>query len=655
MIMKKSMISNLKSNWSYFPFLLGLFICGFVAFAPDIGSALWKPEGVSWTPIHSLNYRVSDAYYYAAFVTEFLHNGFPIASPTAVELAEKLSPESLRGLPIIIAALPGLLIKDFRIVFLINSIMSGLTIFSAAYFITWFFTKNKWLAFTTGILTYFYASGWWLRIPYGPEGTDVVSWLQSIFWFIKYHLKTLLNIKDYDLLGDTWRYINLSITSPILLFYFLNVLVVYKYSYKIPSGFLFIFTPLMAFSYPSHAAIAYMLLVGFGTIALIRKEKKEAIIFGVTLIVSFLFLWIIRYQNMIELVYSSNPMIVDIFNKQSFEFLVLPVQGYLSILFLNKYFLTWVLALLLTRKSRYLFDSILVVGGIASLLACLRLFDMPEYIGRFLNRGIDMLWFTLFLTVLFNLWNDLQNWVKMKSLQTVLKACSFMFVAVICSFVLIGFTRYTIQSCTDTSRYIPQEVMDTYRWVDNHTPPNSNMIVTSWDDITLLPLYSKAKLVYGHSIIDGRDAKEELKRFIGAWKLLGMSENDFKVLVDQAPNAYLKWGNSISYINDRKIPYINKKEFFYSSFLQGLVYWPYVNAIEGMPVADYASRKTNPQFAEFALKLYRDTNIENYIQRYDVSYILVDKTENDYIKEVVTKKFAKVYENNIRVLYKTLP
>lgn len=158
-----SYLNNLntkKSNalrWPRFPvlFIAGLLFCVVVVILPELVPAIMGREGYVWSPLHSQNYRFGDLYYYGAWLKEVLESGIPAYSPTAGELYGQPLIETWRFLALALAALPGLIISDMRVLIVFDYGFSAALFFSTAYLFSYWHTRNHGISLFAGIAVFF--------------------------------------------------------------------------------------------------------------------------------------------------------------------------------------------------------------------------------------------------------------------------------------------------------------------------------------------------------------------------------------------------------------------------------------------------------------------------------------------------------------------
>lgn len=152
-----------------------------------------------------------------------------------------------------------------------------------------------------GLAVLFMTDRLWVTIPTHADNlNNVAGWLVSSCRGLVENLKYIRVIEEYELYGSTFRFINISFSGPILLFYYLTATLTYKRTDFKTIVLLATISPLMAFTYPSHVVISYGLLVAFSIIAIYRRNKKASIAFVSIGMFTILVLEIIKYRQIMS-------------------------------------------------------------------------------------------------------------------------------------------------------------------------------------------------------------------------------------------------------------------------------------------------------------------------------------------------------------------
>ena len=617
-------------------FWAGLLFCIILVILPELMSAFLGRPGFTWTPVHSQNYHMGDLYYYGAWLREAIETGVPVYSPTATELAGQPLIETVRSSGIILAALPGYIIPDIRWVIVFDYAFSAALFFSIGYFFAYVFTRNAWIGLGTGIAVLFMTDRLWVTIPTHADSlSNVAGWLIYSCRELVENLKHILFFEEYDLYGSTFRFINISFSGPILLFYYLTACLTYKRTDIKTIALLAIISPLMAFTYPSHVAISYGLLVAFSIIAIYRRNKLTSIAFVSIGVFTILVLEIIKYRHIMSDAYNNNQLWNNIFASDKLVLLHNDIHHILAVIIFNKYLITYALMIYLSRHRQQIRDIVIATGIVSVPLSYVHLFDMPQFWARFLGRGIDHIWVMLLVVVLGDALyrtiikiQSLSEEYKIRRLLYLLMMRGVVFASLAMLVILpgIGFVHFAKCTSSNGSRFIPNATMNFYRWIDSTLPSKSEIASLDWEDITLLPIFTNANLVIGHSLIDGRNPADELERFVSAWKFLGYNRLQLEQLIEMGPEATHALFQATPYTHPP--PYLPNQQFSSSQFMMGILYWPYIKKIGGIQIAGSGDwGKITPDFRRYALDIFDRAESKNFLWRYKVKYITMSSEQ----------------------------
>jgi hypothetical protein len=639
-------------------FLSGLLFCVVFVLLPELLPLIKVPEGFVWSPVHSQNYRLGDLYYYAAWLKEVLDTGIPAYSPSAGELSGQPLIETWRFLGLALAAIPGVVISDIRVLIVFDYGLSAALFFCIAYFFAYTLTRNYWIGLIAGIAVLFLTDRLWGPIlPNVQRVVDLWQIAGSAINSATDYLRYTRNFIEYDIYGSTFRFINMSLSGPILILFYYITTLVYKNN-DVKSYFIFlVMSPLMAFTYPSHTIIAYGLIASFSLVALFRRNWKAAVSFSSVGAVTIIFLVIIEYRKMLSELLSKSELWNGIFANEKLVLLHNEFGFVLATIILNKYLLTFLIMVYLTRKRPLLRDIVFATGMIAVPLSSVYVFNMPQLWTRFLVRGIDHVWFMLIIVVTGNaihqfIARPVTGDISKKSVasipQRILGTAVFAFCLVMLASIALGFFNLGQHTNASGSRFIPQETMHAYRWIDNNLPHKAEVATLDWEDITLLPVFTNVNLVVGHSLIDGRSPGDELKRFISAWKYLGYNRPQLEILLDVGAEACLRMREPATYTNPPRLPL--SYQFDAAQFMEGILYWPYIKKVNGIPITgDKITTKLNPEFRNFVLELYDISQPDDFIHTYKVQYITMNAGQVSLLGS--PKGMRLLYQTKTRSIY----
>lgn len=612
-----------------FALLIGAFgacLCMILVVAPDLLPAYFVREGFVWSPINSQQFRIGDAYYYAAWVAEVLRSGVPPESPSAAELSGQPLLEAVRWFPLAVAALPGFVTNDFRVVYIVNFAATAIVIFGVPFLMAWRTMRSAWGGFFAGVALLFFIGQWWSLLPLAPgvgSPSSVIDWLTVVYHSVtQYAFGAFFNIYESEALQGSFRYINNSVSAPLLLIYVFGCFELYRANrINWPMILLIsIMSPLMAFSYPSRTIVAYFVLGGLAAFAMCRRYKVQATTLVLIGVGTLLLLFAGGYFRYVQRVFAANELWNNIFEVQSRKLVDRPFLEMLSIAFLNKYILSFGLSLVLVWRYRCLRDLTIVVGVLACALACTALFDMSLLWPRFLDRGIDHVWFMCLLLSIVAGWKSF----VLPNVPRVGSAVAAVFVLFVIAVPAYGFGTYAFASSQNLTRQVSIGRWDAIQWIKKNVHPGTPVTALDWTDIAFIPIYTSAKLVVDNMIIGGRSPEEEVRRYVASWRLLSLSRSALESrLTLMVPETLRR--RSLKVANFRSPPLTSAEQFAASQLAEAVVYWPYVSTIRGTAVADGANQ-TNSKFVEWALSLYDKTD-EADLDWLQAKYVVISGAE----------------------------
>lgn len=629
----------------------GALFCMILMIAPDLLPALVGKPGYAWTPINSQQYRVGDAYYYAAWVAEVLRSGIPPDSPTALELAGRPLIESVRWLPLAVSAIPGLLLEDFRLVYIVDFALTALVLFLVPYFIARRELKSAWGGLVAGIAVLFFIGQWWSLLPTAPGAPSypiVSDWLDVIYrQATRYAFKAFFDIWETEGLQGSFRFINNSISAPLLLLYVLGCFVIYcRETLPVFSTIaVSVMSPLMAFSYPSRTIVAYLVLAGLAGMALLRRKRIPAIVLisiGAATIAILLVSGFVPYSRR---VFAQNELWNNIFVTETRALIDRPLASMLLIVTLNKYTLSFALSLLLVWRHANLRDLTIVIGSLACALTGVFLFDMPLLWPRFFDRGIDHLWFMCLMLALVAGW---KTYVERNLPRFFAMALAVPIVCFMLAVPVRGFGDFALASAKNLTRFMPGGRWEAVQWLRKHSAPGNVAAALDWDDVAFIPIYTGTKLAVNNMIIGGRSPTEELRRYVLIWKMLGYERDVLKSRLNDMIFAATT-RRALRPQDYRNPPLTSAETYAASQIAEAVLYWPYVSRVGGLEITQ-ANKTVNPAFVDWAMSLYDAANGESAAADLGLEYVLISGAERDFPRSM-HGRFDLVFENSTHQIY----
>ena len=609
----------------------GLLFCLSLTLAPDLLPALLGHDGYVWTPVNSPLYRHSDMYYYAAWVAEGIQNGFPPNSPSATELGSKPLLETIRWFPLAVAALPSLVFSDIRTVFVLDYAFTACMFFGIPFYLSHRFTKNPRGSVLIGVLVLFYA---------------------GLFWGIFGGLKVLLTLSDSEEL-NAFRYIHISVSGPILMAYVSLCHVIYariRPSYVL-AGALLLLSLCMAFSYPSHTFIAYAALSGYAGLAYLRGHKQAAACLLTIGLIAASVLLFGGYVGYVRQTFADNELWNNIFSNEGLTLVQRPYSTMARMALVNRYTVTLSLAIWLAWKNRELRDMALLFGGIGCVLILSTLFDMPQLSTRFLTRGIDHLWLTVFAIASLWSWQErLKPWLLAAKAVRLVQFLQVTIFASILTAPAIGFGSYALASAKNLTRFMPEGRWEALDWINKNLQKRATVAALDWDDIAFIPIYTPANLVVNNMIIGGRGPADELKRYVALWKILGFPRNELEkrltAMVDAASQLRNAPAEDINHP-----PLLEPRTYASSQIAAAVLYWPYVQKVGSIDIAE--GGQTAVPFVNWAMTLYDELDTKAAVKDYPFSIVMLSGVElNLPLKAQIP--LVQVFKNKTHTIYNRL-
>lgn len=626
--------------------------CALLNTAPDWVPKLTAGDDAEWSPVNSFNMRHGDSYYYAAWTREAASGDFPLRSPSARELADTNLLETVRSAPIYLAALPGLVTSDIRWIYVGGYAMSAAGIFLMMFWLACRLVGDWRYAIFAGFALLYFSEAYWSSAPNFPTGLtagDLFDWVYAVLvGRPRASVVLASDFDDVDFLGSVFRYVNISISILILIAYFFIIEYINNNNRNRFVSVLFVLmSPVFLFSYSSHALVAYSCVAMWFVLSFVREQRMNCWIAAAGLVATLIVAVAVGYVDLYKAAYVDGELWKNIFQKESIEF----VGGWMvcaKILLINKYMFSFVLLYVMTRKSREINDLVIIVGVVAVLLAGVRIFNTPQLWDRFQGRGIDFLWFAVILVGIGHWWRRLEFNGKAASRAKVAVSV-LLFVAVTVAPVT-GFAKLTWRTSHDGSRLVPADVYRVYAWVGRNFAKNANILSVDWDDITFLPIYTDVNLSVGHNVIDGRAPDAELRRYVAASKVLGVSRERLLDLVAAGPEG-VRLRTEVA--RRRKPPFAAEQVYDAAMVMEGAIYWPYVNRVAGIKVTDNRFDYTvNPEFLRYVSTLYDHADPRSFIEKDAVDGIVFSPQKGQRVNDGVAALFDEVFRNDARVVLK---
>jgi hypothetical protein len=627
-----------------------------IVLVPELVPLLAGRDGQVWTLFNSSNYRAGDMYYYAPMIQQVLAGHVPPFPANAVIEAGAASPEHFRWLGYVIAAIPGFLIDDPRVPLLWALVLPAILGFVVAMAIARTVTGRVWPALLVAILATFYVQ-FWQAVPVLPDSISL-SGLGRWWHYIDLRLgKRLIYAADpYDSYrySDMFRFLLPSLSFVLLAAFTLWLIQVDRHRriwmtvVAIPAACL------MAFSYPPHALVAYLLLVGFAAANLVARDWLGFRHFMAIGLATLAFLLIAGIPELLAAGFAEDTFASAVYSPQDALAQSRISWGTLASLLISKYTVSFAIALALVWHQPLLRRLVVIVGVIAIALSITVLLP-PIFTGRFLGRGIDHLWFIVLATVFFD---------RLAALFELLNAVSGRIVgpraagvvAIIAAGLLfalpaVGFTTVLRNNLDSDRRFVPRGQWDAYTWLRDNAD-GETIVALNWPDIEFIAVYlPEVRTIYGNADLANRRPEAVFPGFVATWKALGLPRSKLEDWARRAVAAEME--RRINFAKSQPAPFLSEDDYAASRLAQALVYYPYISEFEGGPVAiiEGRDRRSSDSFVTNVMKLYDQAPAE-FLGDHDVSTLILSPFEKALISDQALADWQLVFDNDQRSIYR---
>jgi hypothetical protein len=604
---------------------------------------LGRPEQV-WTLFNSANYRAGDMYYYASMVQQVLHGHIPPHPPNS--LGDSGSPESFRWLSYAVASLPGLVTADVRIVHLFTLVLPTILSMTIGIGICLYLTGRLWVGFVAAFITTFFLQAWSRLASYSNSMSpqDVIEWIRYAWATFRAAFRFITSIYEPDQF-EVLRFAVPSISYGLLAGFVFTVILLDARRSLVLTLAAIVYAVLMAFSYPPHALAAYLVLISYAALNLVDRDWQGVRTFlwvGLTTILCLLLAGVPRSlmqgfaeDTFISSIYGANNLVLDTHS----------LGEMLSRIVLNKYVVSFIAVLYMSRGLFHLRRTVVAVGSVV-LLFSLSLVFSPSTSARFLERGIDHLWLLL-MSIVF--WSGLDRRLNavVASARAGLKALVAALLVVTAGFgfwVLLDINR------TDARRFIPDAQWAAYDWLAKNAS-GQTIAALNWDDIEFIAVYhGDIKSVFGPSDLANSKPEIAMIRYVSTWKELGLQRNQLVKWLENAAQADFK--RLANFALRRPTPFLSEDEFAASRIAAALVYYPYIARFNGDPVAttDASGWHTAPSFIDNVTKMFDEAPEKGFLSGAGVRLILLSNFERKFIDESRLKDYDTVYQSTSRTV-----
>jgi hypothetical protein len=618
---------------------------------PEVIPALIGRAGHVWTPFNSANHMGGDMYYYAPMVQQVLAGHIPPMPPNADPALEAGSPEAFRWLSYVIAALPGLASSDPRLPILWGYVLPPVAAFVGAALICRALTGRVWSSVVVGLLATFYYQFWHSLPPtlrsLSPSG--IAEWWNRTERGFETRLARAASVYEGPLYSDMFRFLLPCMSLALLaLFFFLLLRVdqerkVWLTAMAIPAACL------MAFSYPPHALIAYFLLVMFAAVNVFSRDWEGLLhIMGVG-VACLVFLVLARVPQQLTAGFSENTFISAVYSSE--DAIKNDQVSWRSVISLvvSKYTLSLAAALALSWNDLRLRRAVIAVGCIAVLMSGAVL--LPQlYSVRFLNRGIDHLWFIVMATVV-AAWVVPRARQRWGSLSRHATATGVALAVALISLPAAGFSALLNHNLTDGRRFVPEGQWQAYQWLAKNAE-GETVAALSWEDVEFIAVYMpKLRAIFSNADLSNQRPELAMAAFVGTWKDVGLTADKLRDWTQRSVEVEER--RRRVFYKETASPFLSKDDYAASRIAQAVVYYPYITKFAGEEVADGEpkAKRASDAFVRNVLKIYADSP-SGYIAAHGVRTLMLSPFEKALLAPEALANWQVEFETPERSIYR---
>ena len=612
--------------------------------APEVVPAIvGRPDRV-WTLFNSANYRAGDMYYYASMLQQVLWGHIPPRPPNSI--VEAASPENFRWVSYVVAALPGLITSNTRIVHLFTLALPSALSMAIGTGLSLCFSSRLWPAFMAAFITTFFLQVW-SALPIYPSGPGVdalIAWVVQAEASVRASFKFVTNIYEPDQY-EMLRFAVPSISYALLAGCALVLIFLDRNRSWALAAASTIFVVLLVFSYPPHALAGCLLLVSFAAANLFTRDWAGLKIFVAVGLATIAVLLVAKVPQTLMQGFGSDTFISSVYGLQSLKLQAVSPAVALTHLLLNKYTLSFAAMVFASWRIPRLRRAVLVIGGVVLASSCSVLLE-PSIASRFLERGIDHLWLLL-LSIVF--WNAVAPWIEALG-----RAPRIAIRTVVTAFFVIaagaGFWNLFTVNRVDARQFIPSGQWAAYSWLALNAP-GETIAALNWDDIEFIAVYEgNLKSVFGPADLANLKPELEVQSYVSTWKDLGLKREQLQQWVSRS--AETEFNRIEGFATHRPTPFLNADDFAASRIVSALVYFPYIDRFAGAPIATTGPKgwQTATTFIDNVLQMFDQAPSTGYLAGAGVKYLLLSNDERRLLDEDRLKDYEVVFQSNDRTV-----
>jgi len=615
-----------------------------VVLSPEVFVAFAGRPGQVWTLFNSANYRAGDMYYYASMVQQVLWGNIPPRPPNSdFRLA---SPENFRWASYAIASLPGFFGFGTRTVHLFTLALPSALSMAIGMSLGLLLTKRHWPSFMSALLSTFFLQIWIsLTIyPSTPSFGSILTWFTQIGSSFDTSLSATMNIYELDQLAML-RFAVPAIAYTLLAGFVFVLIALDRKKNHVLIALAIGLGSLLAFSYPPSCIVGNVVLATYAFAAVLERDwdrAKVLLSIGITII---LVLALAGAPQLFLKGFESDTFISAIYGSQILKFQNISAGAALLHLAINKYTLTFGYMLYGARNSIPI-RRIVTTTSVALLAFSASVLLEPSIYSRFLERGIDHLWFLL-VSIVF--WSELAVLVdRLRPTSGTLVKVSTALIAILVAGS--GFLSLYKTNSVDARHFVPEGQWKAYEWLSQNAS-GQTIAALNWDDIEFIAVYhGKLKCVFGPADLANVRPEVAVLSYVSTWKELGLKRETLEAWASRS--AETEFTRIQAFLNRRSTPFLTPEDFAASRIVSALVYYPYIDRFEGGPVAssDEKGWHTNPHFVDNVLRMFDQAPVNGFLDRAGVRYILLSPNEMKYLDGDRLKNFETAFRSQDRIV-----
>jgi hypothetical protein len=623
-------------------------LTGAFVLAPELAPAIVASTDEVWTPFNSANFKVGDMYYYAPMIQEVLLGRIPPVAPNGTDSFAN-SPEALRWLNYMVAALPGFIIDDPRAPILWTLFFPP----AAGAFVTTvlaaFLTGRGLHAVIVGVLAAL-SLQFWQFMPATPDvysGHGIFSWTVQTLQSLRGTLGRSMDVYDTFAYSELFRFMIPGVSFVLLSAFVLTLVWLVDRPRAWRAVLVAVFASLMAFTYPSQMLIAYLAMIGMLIANLVQRDVQRVGVMLFAGLATLGFLFLTGHPAKMLAVFSDQSFVSAVYGSSENLVVAPSLLSVLAAVMMSKYSIGAALSVLCATGNPALQRLTLIVGGIACLLMSATQIA-PPLASRFLSRGIDFLFFSVLLICITNAL--VHHFLPRMAHQNYWRLAGGGLFAIFLIVPISGFANLLERKLSDARSTVPAGQWQAYSWLRENAQ-GEVIAALNWDDIDFIGVYlPNTRTVFGSADLALRLPEAEAARFVATWKDLGLARSHIDDWASAAMGA--EWARLAAYSAQTPTPFLSPQDFAASRLASAINYFPYISTFSGSPPIEEGTVPwvSSQDFVTTWLELF-DAAPEEFLAREGVSYLLVSDSDHELLPPGALASWTIVFETDKRYIY----